>query len=198
MRKLILVCCALFIAALTQAQIEKGDVQLGGSINFNSNDFEAFDNSALRIQPQVGLFVSSTTSVGLTVGFTSIQNTLIDQNSGNPVELTNNLFVFGTYARFHKPVVENLYLFLQPSVLLGTGENEFSTPQTGDINTFNVGLAPGITYFLSPKFALELNFGGLSYNRSKADLNGNETTLTNFSLNMSLANVGVGMSFYIK
>lgn len=198
MRKLILVCCALFIAALTQAQIEKGDVQLGGTINFNSNDFENFDNSAFRIQPQAGLFVSSTTSIGLTVGFTSIQNTQFDQNSGNPVELTNNLFVFGTYARFHKSVVENLYLFLQPSVLLGTGENEFSAPQSGDINSFNVGLAPGITYFLSPKFALELNFGGLSYNRSKADLNGNETTLTNFNLNMSLANVGVGMSFYIK
>lgn len=198
MRKLILICGALFIGALAQAQIQKGDIQLGGTVSFNSNELGDLDNESFSILPQAGLFVSDLTSIGVIIGYNSNSNTVFDQGTGNLEDVKNNLFVFGAYARFHKSVVDNLYLFLQPALRFGTGENEFAAPAVGDINSFNIGLSPGITYFLSPKFAIEMNLGGVSYNRNTFDVNGNETTSNNFNFNLDLASLGLGLNFYIR
>ena len=61
MRKLILICGALFIGALAQAQIQKGDIQLGGTVSFNSNELGDLDSESFSILPQAGLFVSDLT-----------------------------------------------------------------------------------------------------------------------------------------
>lgn len=199
MRKLILLCGALFMGTLVQAQIQKGDIQLGGTIAFNSSEVGDFENNAFRILPQAGLFVSDLTSIGLIVGYSSTSMDVFNPVNSSISEVTNNNFQFGAYARFHKSVVDNLYLFLQPSVLFGTGENEFGAPTPGDTNSFNVALSPGITYFLSPKFALELNLAGINYSSTNIDAGGgNEADINNFTFGLDLANVGLGLNFYIR
>ena len=198
MRKLLLLCVVLFSGVVAQAQIQKGDVQLGGSITYNSNESGGQDNSNFTFSPQAGLFVSETTSIGVLLGFNSTTFNAFNQNNGNLVELTNSLFSFGAYARFHKSVADNFYLFLQPAVALGTGKVEQINANDVDTNTFLVGVSPGMTYFLSPKFALELRLGGVNYSRFKTDNNGTENTSTAFSFDMDLASVGLGLNFYIR
>lgn len=198
MRKLILLSFVLLSAFVAQAQIQKGDVQLGGSISYNSNESGGLDNSNFSFSPQAGLFVSETTSVGVILGLNSGTFNAFNQVNGNMEELTSNLFTFGAYARFHKPVVENLYLFLQPAVALGSGKIEQINANDAETDTFGISVSPGITYFLSPKFALEMRLGGVNYSRVKTENNGAENTATAFSFDMDLATVGLGLNFYIR
>ena len=198
MRKLILACIALFTVVLAEAQIEKGDIQLGGSVQYVSTENGGIDQSTLIISPQAGLFVSPTTSIGLILAFNSQTFPGLNQNNGQLVDLTSNLFQFGAYARFHKPVADNFYLFLQPSVRFGSGSTEQINNPDVDVNTFGINASPGMTYFLSPKFALEMTVGNIGYGSQTADINGTEQKTNNFVFNMNLAQVGLGLNFFIK
>ena len=197
MRKLILLSAALFVSTLSFAQIAKGDIQLGGTISWNQFD-NGFESSELTILPSAGLFVSPTTSIGLNLGVSRFKNPIFDQQTGNIVDGTDRQFLIGAFARFHKPISDNFYLFLQPSVALGFGNQEVGDVETADINSFGVSIAPGLTYFLSPKFALEMSVNAFNY--SKIDFEGPQITqeLENYGIDLDLSNINLGLNFYIK
>jgi len=195
MRKLVLLTIGLLFCGTIQAQISKGDVQLGGSISWNNVDNGPTKISIFDVQPNVGKFVSDRTSLGLIVGYNAVTRDVMVNN--NIFELNDNRFEYGVYARFHKPIGEKFYFYLQPSVVLGTGEDQFDTTNTLDIELFAIRIIPGITYFLNEKWALEMRFGNILYRKEKASGAFNRDT-DQFTLNMGLSNVGIGMSFYLK
>lgn len=198
MRKLILLSVALFISTMAFGQLEKGLVQLGGSVSFTSTDNGDNDVSAFNIFPRGGYFVSNNTSIGLQLGYTSITRDAFNVQTNSFVELTNQQVLFGAYARFHKSAADNFYLFLQPAFIFGTGEAEGFNSTDSDLNSFNIGVSPGVTYFLSPKFAVELSLGALSYTRNKVEGAGIDQTTNTFHFDLDLADINFGMSFYIR
>lgn len=188
MKRLVLATALLLVSTLSFAQITKGDIQLGGAINFNKVESPLNDFSNFSIIPRAGFFVSDLTSVGITTGFTSSK-----LNGAK-----SNLFQFGVYARFHKMVADQFYIYLQPSLAFGTGSEENGNAPDTDVSSFNIGIAPGMTYFLSPKFALEMNFGSLAYNSTTNKNSGVESKRENYGLNLNLNTITLGFSYYIK
>jgi hypothetical protein len=184
MKKSLIISILMLFSTLGLAQITKGDIQLGGSVAFFKTEFPDYDRAALFITPRAGLFVSDLTSVGLIIGYGRTGS-----NGSN-----SNSFQFGIYGRFHKMIIENFYLYLQPSVSLGTSHSNVLPEQ--ETNTFNVGIAPGMSYFLSPKFALEMKVGTLSYDRSVLKNSGAENKSEIYRLNLN--NVSLGFSYFIK
>ncbi|MFT6055495.1 MAG: hypothetical protein ACJAS3_000792 [Roseivirga sp.] len=173
MKKSLITSILMLFSTLGFAQITKGDIQLGGSVAFIKTEFPDYDRAALFLRPRAGLFVSDLTSVGLIIGY--------GWNDSNGS--SSNSFQFGIYGRFHKMIIENFYIYLQPSVSVGT-------------SSFNVGIAPGMSYFLSPKFALEMNVGTLSYDRTVQKNSGVENKSEQYRFNLN--NVSVGFSYFIK
>jgi hypothetical protein len=188
MKRLVLAMALLMVSTLSFAQITKGDIQLGGNAGFNKIKSGSFERSQFTLAPRAGLFVSDLTSVGLTIGYSST-----DSNGTN-----SNLFQFGVYSRFHKMVAENFYIYLQPSLTLGTGSVKSENAPDIDTSTFNIGIAPGVTYFLSPKFALEMSLGSLAYNLTKDSNSTIESKTENYGLNLNLNTITLGFSYYIK
>ncbi|MBW2961223.1 outer membrane beta-barrel protein [Mesonia sp. JHPTF-M18] len=77
---------------------------------------------------------------------------------------------------------------------LGLGYGHTKDINDNKFNGINVGLAPGVNYFVSEHFALEATFGILGYTSAKPDIEGvdNESTDSfQFSLNMSDINLGL-------
>uniref|UniRef100_UPI0040471CC7 outer membrane beta-barrel protein n=1 Tax=Roseivirga sp. TaxID=1964215 RepID=UPI0040471CC7 len=188
MKRLVLATALLMMSTLSFAQITKGDIQLGGMVNFSKVEAPGFERSNFTLTPRAGLFVSDLTSVGITTGFTSSK-----LNGAK-----SNLFQFGVYTRFHKMVAEQFYIYLQPSLAFGTGSAETGNGPDADITSFNIGIAPGMTYFLSPKFALEMNFGSLAYNSTTNEISGVENKTENYGLNLNFDTITLGFSYYIK
>ncbi len=197
MRKTLLFSIGLIMAGMLQAHIQKGDIQLGGSVSFSSQEFSGQDRNFFSIAPRAGFFLSDLTALGFATSFTTTTNTFTD-TQGNEVDLTNNLFQFGVFMRFHKTVIDNLYLYLEPGINIGTGKNDLPNGGESDISAFIVSVSPGMTYFLSDKFALEMRFGSLAYNRQKMEFTGGEITDNAFGLSMSLQNVGLGLNYFIR
>jgi hypothetical protein len=198
MKKLTLLCAALLLCCTGFAQIEKGDIQLGGSVQFNSMDIEDINFQQFNISPRAGLFLSGTTSLGLQIDYSSTKQDVFSAQNGEVLESTSNQFIFSAYARFHKAVSENFYLYLQPAIGFGTGKAKLDGTELGDLSSFNLGVGPGLTYFLSPRFALEATWGAVSYTSTKIDGPISSETSNSFDIGLNLDNIGLGISYYIR
>lgn len=170
------------------AQITKGDIQLGGSVAFFNTEFPDFDRANLSLRPSAGIFVSDLTSVGIKLQYS------ISESNG----LNSYSFDFGLNSRFHKMVSENLYLFVEPSVSIGRSSDENITGSDTKTNNFAIQVAPGMSYFISPKIALEMSLGSLFYTTSKRDQPSGEITTNNYGLSLNLSTVSLGFSYFIK
>tara|TARA_R110000850_G_scaffold92421_1_gene196190 strand:- start:126 stop:626 length:501 start_codon:yes stop_codon:yes gene_type:complete len=165
------------VSTMAFAQIQKGDVQITGNVGFNKTETSGgTDVSRVTISPKAGVFLSETTSLGGVLGYTNVKF------SGTT---TTDLFNVGAYARFHKSVVENFYLYLEPSFIYGFAGSNASN------DAVDIKLSPGMTYFMSPKFALDMNYGMIGYNK---DSGGTE----NYGLTLNMSNITLGASFYIR
>lgn len=191
MRKSILLSAMLLVSAFAFAQIEKGQFQLGGSFGLVKQELPQGDNSNFNFVPQAGYFISDLTSIGVNL---SISGNSFETPTG---DVEGNLFRFGAFARFHKSVADNFYMFLQPSLGFGSGEQDNVLGGSTDINTTDIRLSPGALYFVAPKVAVELTVGSLFYSRIKQTSGANEIINDSYGLNLSLANANLGINFYL-
>lgn len=191
MRKSILLSAMLLMSTFAFAQTQKGQVQLGGVFNFNKQENGDIESTNFNFIPQAGYFVSDLTSVGLLL---DISNNKFENPGG---ESERNLFQFGVFARFHKSIADKLYLYLQPSLSFGSGENDNLLGGTADLNTTTLQIRPGMMYFATPKIAIEMGVGSAFYNSVKETTGGNEVTNDNYGLLFNLASVNMGVSFFL-
>lgn len=191
MRKLLLLSAMLLVGTLAFAQTQKGQVQLGGSFNFNKQDLDPGESTNFNFVPQAGYFVSDLTSIGITLNISSSDFEV----PGFDAE--RNLFEFGVFARFHKSVTDNFYFFLQPSLSFGSGENDNIGGGSTDLNTTSIRVSPGAMYFVTPKIAMEMRVGSVFYEQVKETTAGNEVNINNYGLLFNLANVSLGASFFL-
>ncbi|OEK00157.1 hypothetical protein BFP97_00880 [Roseivirga sp. 4D4] len=185
MKKTVLLLAMTLVSSFAFGQIQKGDVQLGGSLNYSNFEAGGQETTNFRLVPRAALFLSDNTSLGVSLGYE-------DQSSGG---IETNQFFFGVYARFHKSVSDKFYLFLQPDVSFGSGTTNPLGNQEFDLNSFNFGLMPGMMYFLSEKIALDMTFAGIFYNNTDTATGGE---ITRYGLNMNLNAVSVGASIYLR
>lgn len=186
MKKTTLLFSMMLMSTLAFGQIQKGDIQLGGGLNYSKLESNGFEATNFRLTPNAALFLSDKTSLGLTIGYQ-------DQSNGST---ESNQFLYGVYARFHKNVSDKFYLFLQPDITLGTGTGTAPiTNQEVDVNSFNFNLAPGIMYFLSEKVALEMSMGGIFYRNTETE---GVNEVDQYGLNFNLSSLTLGASIYLR
>lgn len=189
---------ALAAFGLAQAQEEtatsgfaKNDVFVSGSLGFRSQKTGDEKINNFNVTPRVGYFVSDNIAVGAQLGFNSGKNTY--NANGTMVEVKSTGFEAGAFARYYGTPGRAFSFFGQLNASYNTTKNE-SQGSESKVNGFSVGLAPGISYFVSDHIAFETTFGILNYSSSKPDANGAESTDT-FNLNLNLSNVAFGMIY---
>ncbi|MCE7993378.1 MAG: porin family protein [Roseivirga sp.] len=191
MRKSILLSVMLLVCTFAFAQTQKGQVQLGGVFNFSKQEISQNENNNFNFIPQAGYFVSDLTSLGVLLNISN-------NNFKSPTaDLDRNLFEFGVFARFHKSVADKLYMYIQPSLSFGSGENDNIVGGPSDLSTTAIRVSPGLLYFATPKIALEMRVGSVFYEQVKETTGGNEVSIDNYGLTFNLANVNFGASFFL-
>lgn len=202
MRKSLFISFMLLVGSLSYAQIQKGDVLIGGSVLFSSAEINSEKNNFFNFTPRVGFLLSDRTSLGPILGYDrSIREQVPTRFTG---EFNISIFTFGAFMRNYMPVRENLYFFIQSSVTYGIGNRDYTTTvsnEEGDQSRFEIMLSPGFSYFISDRLAVDVRLLTATYRDDTFDdLFGNEgeIQLSSFSLTGGLSSVGFGLSWFLK
>ena len=132
-------------------------VYVGGTFGVGSDKVETegteVKNTTFKILPEVGYELNEDWSVGTVVGY--------EYNKSGDVK--TNTFTIAPYAR---------YFFLNSDVvrLFADGGFGFSTSKTKGndaLNSWNIGIKPGIAIKLSDHFCLVAKYGFLGYSKKE-------------------------------
>lgn len=208
----LLIVALAFAQTEANAQIKKGQFQIGGTASFLNNNVETTFNTGnpqspttvlntknnnASFGPAFGYFVSDNFSLGIQLGYGT------NGAENNDFNSTLNSFQYGVYGRWHKPIIEKFYFFTSLSLLIGNGVNETLNTNTGqtekaDISTFNSIIAPGIIYFVTDWLSFETSVNMINYGRTQAEAQDNSFSQNteNFNLNLNLTNLNLGVVFY--
>ncbi len=225
--KKILILTALLTGVCTFAQevnegekliLKSGTFSLGGNLNFgtSSQDFSSESsqsvdkNTFFRIQPRFGYFIVNNFEIGIALDYTqSVANILVQTQPVTDQDNIRSTFGVIPYVRGYKSINKKLLLFVQGEAGYNFFKSELeinsSNLNTLTIDTFELGVKPGITYFISKRMALEASLGGLTYGNSNRDFESrnpdntfneikNSSNAFNFSINPS--DFLFGLSFY--
>jgi hypothetical protein len=170
MKKLYLSFSLLFIGLLSQAQISKGTILLGGDFGFGtSSDKSTTDgttpvipstttkNSQFSLYPSIGKAIKDNLVIGvdLGIGYSS-------QNS-NPSYKEND-YGFGVFMRNYKYLGSRFYFFVETTLGFSysdyTQDDSTTYPNHEDSKSYGIslGLSPGLAFSLSRKWQLEAEF----------------------------------------
>jgi len=165
-----LLAAGLFTVCIANAQVQKGDVLLGGNLTFNTskapNSYTSKSNY-IAVLPSIGKAVKDNLVVGLNLGYS---HSHIEYGT-SPVTNTNtDVYSLGAFVRRYKELGSKFYLFMegdlagnyQRSKIYADGTPSSSVPaqKTWGINA---GLYPGIAYFLSRHVQLETGLQNFVY-----------------------------------
>lgn len=187
--------------------IQKGTWNLGGTFSLNNSNSEFNANTSknendqfyIGFYPRVGYAINNNLIIGLGLGyeyrdFKTYYSGIENYNSNQ-----NTLVVF-PYIKKYFNLTEKFSFHLQGEFrvskswtdskdLININSNETS-------NILFVGIRPGITYFLTKKFALETSIGTLGYSTGKNEIDNGEGKFNSFDLNFNSNNLLFGLSYY--
>lgn len=218
MKKVILSVAAVFAFGFANAQEKEttgegfasGDVFILGSAGFGSTETGDQKTSTFNFSPRAAYFVSPNIAVGLAVGFEGTKDE--DVTVAGPVttetEVKTGEFSIGAFGRYYFTPASKFSVFgeLGFNVTGTKTENDTRSTVGGTTTTtnseiksngFNIGLAPGISYFISNSFALEAKWGLLEYTTTEPDAPAGvptESTDT-FNLGLNFDNLSIGLLY---
>lgn len=204
MKTLFILSLSLILSSAGYTQIVPGSRTLGGSLTaqISNTDRDWFQRSYITagVSPSYGKFISS--------------KWLLESNSSYSYRHTkmeyDNEFSENSKTRSHRigiglramrmfPINEKLYFSLGSATSFAMDFEKSTFEDSPEINTRNLGIdagvLPGIHYFLSPKWMVYAQYGGLTYRFNRnTDANTNNHSLV---LQLSTGLGGVGFRYIL-
>lgn len=214
-----LIALLLLAMAPGYAQFQRGDMFLNGDAGFNfGNESSMFNSPALierahysfNLAPSFGYLLSERLAVGLSLDYRYSREDYEGRAvPGGPVTRESQLrqpsFSPQAFLRYYQPIGENFGLLFDAyaGVLFGNRkyqQNRFPNDED-KLRGFDIGLRPGIYYFLSHRVALEASLGGITYSSLRtesvtSEWETKETAFTTIFDSQNL-NLRLGVSYFL-
>lgn len=146
------------------AQLSKGKIFLGGSINAFSQKTTSgnisTEGNSFNISPAIGTFYKENKLAGIMLGFSNAKN----ESNGNTDKIIG--YSIGGFLRQYRPLKNNFFLFFDESLTYSFSKQTSTAGinQTRlNSNGLFLGFKPGIAYSVTPKLQLELSMNNLIY-----------------------------------
>jgi len=197
MKKIILSTVAILAFGFANAQdtktagsmgFAKGDLFLSGTVNVSNEKTGDVKEDGLTVSPSIGYFLADNWAL---VGGIEFGSTKDDDGVADPVK-TSSFGVNAGVAYFFTPAN-------QFSVSLGgnisyTSSNFDNGVVDVDTKEIGVNVPLGLHYFVSDKFAIMAQWGGLGYTTN--DNGGDDADKTNnLSLGLNMDSIGFGLLY---
>jgi hypothetical protein len=217
MKKIVLFSFVLF-SSTAFAQLKKGNTLINGSFSITASKQENLQlqpsmnkTSGFSIMPRAGIFISDKTALGVGIGYNYVKTEYAYDNFGSPStsQQKTDGFSISPFLRRYFALGDKVAFFLDGRLIFGFGnsssEYHLFDGFTGQVqvislsnDTFTTGVAakPGVAFFVSPKWGLEVSFANLGFDYSKARDSDSESYKFNFSHGLDALNFGA--AFYIN
>lgn len=180
--KYLLLTLALFGSVSMFAQVDEEAYYLTGGLGFTSSDatmdYTSFNpitgepitssmaakNNNFNIRVGGGYMFTEMFGAGLNIGFNS--NKMSPEIDSLAPTMTTTIFSIAPEARMYLEIDEPLYFTGIFQVGMGFGTNKMESDGLSfdqSFSTFDVGVRPGLSYFMSDNLALDLSVGYIGY-----------------------------------
>lgn len=205
--KQVIIIVLLLCSSSLYAQLAKGNIQLGGSLGYNSQHDRSYDpngypysgeSTSTTISPKAGFFISDRSVVGLGLSYTAQTSDAVYAGIGSLGKTDRDVFSVVPYFRSYKSLGEMAAFFIQAEASLGFGTLKFSGTSY-DLSSYGFAVKPGFNLFLSRKWALEASFGSLAYEATKQSPENSKSSERSdkFRFNFNMATLSLGAQFFI-
>lgn len=167
----------------TVVGFSKGDLFISGSANYNSTTGGGTEKmDGFKISPRVGYFVNENIAAGLGLGYGQAK-----QNG-----LKNRSFSAEVFGRYYVTPKAKFSIFGELAVAYTA--NRAERPFTSDVKTDIISaiISPGLSYFVSKDFALELSLGALGYTNTNTQMQSRNQL---YELGIDLQKVKLGVLY---
>ena len=199
MRKILFLLLLLPFAV--QAQFSKGDVGLGGSLNFSEskstqgNGMQKY--TGIGVSPSALYFLNPRFALGgaLSTAFSKSKSEFIDYYN---TESTAKSLGIGAISRQYFPIADNFLIALQENVTFYRGyTNVKYSPDVEnreDNYQLSVGITPVFIFLPSHNWGIDLSFAGLSYSYNRSLSDGDYSN----SLGLYYQSISFGVTYYFR
>jgi hypothetical protein len=157
----------LLCAVVSQAQINKGAILLGGNIGAGTQSSKADagtnKNNNLNISPVFGIAIKENLVLGLNLWFWSNKSET-DRASSHQTQ-KNSEYGTGVFLRKYKPIGKSGFsAFIQGSLGYGDGKGSYEEAATKSeirVHKVDISAYPGFSYTISKRLQLESGFNKL-------------------------------------
>jgi hypothetical protein len=223
MKKLVLGIAIGFLVLNMNAQVNKGTFMVGGDVSYSGthidNEFSidgpllsgGYKSNNIAIRPQIGEMITNSLmlGVGLNYELNTLKSSSISSSSASRYEEKSKIILINPYLRKFRAITKNFYFTTTFNFLAGIGKGSYENGQNSyletDLKIFRINITPGLTYFLSDKWAISGSFGRVYYNYqsekpSKIISIFKETNnvTQNYGLDFSLESINIGFHLFIK
>lgn len=169
----------------TDGGFAKGDLFLTGSFGISSEKTGDDKSNSFTVAPSLGYFVSDKIAIGGRISYTS------EKAESENVD-TQDLTALGIsgFARYYWTPANKFSIFGEAEVSYVSAENNLTNVKGSG---FGLGIAPGVSYFLSSNFAIEASWGLLGYNTFEVD--GAQDSTNTFDLGLDLNDLRFGLIY---
>lgn len=197
--KLLLTCLLLIAFGTMNAQIKKGSILLGGSLDFETSHNKVFDytTTTFGISPAIGKAIRDNLIAGVQLSFST------SRNKDSAVAIDDKSYGAFYFMRKYATLGQGFYLFGEGR--LGGSYSKIDRGSSGGSfyknEYYNIGLNfnPGIAYSITNKLQLELglpNFLGINYTKGLS-----QDKSSTFSVRTALSqvsNVSIGLRILLN
>ena len=168
-KALLLACVFISFATISQAQITKGSVLLGGSIGLsngkNTGTYSGKENN-IYFNPTVGIAIKENWIIGISGGFSNYKG---DLGLYTP-ERDGESYSGGLFARRYSALGKNFYLYGNGSINYNKVDQSETSSTNNSANYYanfyhskgvTLSIAPGIAYAINKWFHLEASLSNL-------------------------------------
>lgn len=218
MKKIIYIVSILIfttLPALSQAQFVQGDNILSGTFNWNTQTESITQGNSVFNGPKETYFNISASGmriinsevgpgplgVGLKMSF--LTNILSESDGASTLTISEPTFEIAPFVRSYFSNTNNLRIFAEGVVGASFGSIVYEEQTTGGTSTatektsgFNIGVRPGLNYFLTDNIGLEFLIGSIGYRSVTIQQTSNsQITESDFGIRFDMSTIQVGITY---
>ena len=183
MKKIFMTLAAVCVAATMNAQ-----VYVGGGLGLTSTSQDGSTNTKVKLMPEIGYSLNDSWAIGVAFGYAENEQSVTTNNI--TVSAKNKAFEVNPYVRYTFAKLDKVNLFLDGSV----GYMHEDPAAGNKVNTFGLGIKPGIAVNLNDKLSFVAHAGFLGWQNVKADYDGAKAANT-FGFDLDGSNLSFGVYY---
>ncbi len=184
MKKIMMTLAAVCVAATMNAQ-----TYVGGSVGFQTSSQDGNSETYFTILPEIGYNLNENWAVGVSVGYGQSKTKVKEELDGGTATITEKVktFKISPYARYTFVKFDKVNLFLD-----GVVGYEYTDFAGTKVNSFGIGVKPGVAVNLNEKLSFVAHAGFLGYEYDKAK---EGKAVNTFGVNVDGSNLSFGIYY---